>query len=222
MDVYNGANTGANLWSGTLTATNEYKERISYDANGNILRYLRQGTGAKLDMDSLSYKYNAGTNQLNWVKDIVANNEYRSSNSAPYDIEDINNQAANNYTYDQIGNLVSDAAESITTAAGGIKWNVYGKITEINKATTGNGSVKKISYTYDAAGNRISKKVERYNSGGTDYTFYVRDASGNTMSVYTYTDSLKVSEQYLYGSSRLGNIAPSLNLDRAAATPVSI
>jgi RHS repeat-associated protein len=222
MDAYNGTNTGANLWSGTLTATNEYKERISYDANGNILRYLRQGTGAKLDMDSLSYKYNAGTNQLNWVKDIVANNEYRSANSAPYEIEDINNQAANNYTYDQIGNLVSDAAESITTAAGGIKWNVYGKITEINKATTGNGSVKKVSYTYDAAGNRISKKVERYNSGGTDHTFYVRDASGNTMSVYTYTDSLRVSEQYLYGSSRLGNIAPSLNLDRAAATPVSM
>lgn len=222
MDVFDGTNSGANLWSGTLTATNEYKERISYDANGNILRYLRQGMGTKLGMDSLSYKYNAGTNQLNWVKDNIASNEYSSTNSAPYNVEDINNQASNNYTYDQIGNLVSDAAESITIAAGGIKWNVYGKITEINKASTGNGTVKKITYTYDAAGNRISKKVERYNSGGTDHTFYVRDASGNTMSVYTYTDSLRVSEQYLYGSSRLGNITPTLNLDRAAAMPVSM
>jgi hypothetical protein len=36
----------SNSWSG-LTAMQDYKERVSYDANGNILKYLRNGYGSK-------------------------------------------------------------------------------------------------------------------------------------------------------------------------------
>jgi len=39
-----------------------------------------------------------------------------------------------------------------------------------------------IDYTYDAAGNRISKAVT--SSGVTKSTYYVRDASGNVMSLF--------------------------------------
>ena len=74
------------------------------------------------------------------------------------------------------------------------------------------GRVKKISYTYDAAGNRISKKIEKYTTTTIDYTWYVRDASGNVMSLYNGTGTtaavtsaytLNLTEQHMYGSSRL-------------------
>ena len=172
----------------------------------------------------MSYKYNAGTNQLNWVKDNVAAASYAD------DID--NNQALNNYRYDAIGNLVRDSAEAIRLSVGGIKWNVYGKITEINKvdssATVMNkGRVKKISYTYDAAGNRISKKIEKYTTTTIDYTWYVRDASGNVMSTYngigtnavTSAYTLNLTEQHMYGSSRLGIINRNVSCSAAFVKP---
>jgi RHS repeat-associated protein len=108
---------------------------------------------------------------------------------------DIDDQAAGNYDYDLIGNLKKDVSEGIDE----IHWTVYGKIHQIVKS---DGSIN-INYGYDAGGNRTTKIV----SGSADTTtFYVRDAQGNVLAVYTKqnTDDLKWSEQDLYGSSRLG------------------
>jgi RHS repeat-associated protein len=71
---------------------------------------------------------------------------------------------------------------------------VYGKILSITKS----GAV--IRYVYDAGGNRIMKQTT------TDTTVYVRDASGNVMSVYRKPagGALVQTETHLYGSSRLG------------------
>ncbi|MEO6961105.1 MAG: hypothetical protein ABIY90_04010, partial [Puia sp.] len=55
MDVFNGANTGINLWTGGLSSTTDYQERAGYDANGNILTYNRNGFGSTLAMDDLTY-----------------------------------------------------------------------------------------------------------------------------------------------------------------------
>ncbi|WP_430901957.1 hypothetical protein, partial [Paraflavitalea sp. sgz302555] len=99
-------------------------------------------------------------------------------------------QADNNYKYDEIGNLISDNSEGITS----VSWNVYGKITQIVKST---GTIK---YTYDASGNRVMKITP------SDTTVYVRDASGNVMAVYTATGTLSLAEMHLYGSSRLGMV----------------
>jgi hypothetical protein len=221
MDAFRGLNTTTNTWNNSLTKLTQYKERISYDANGNILKFLRNGNiTTRPLMDSLSYKYNTGNNQLNWVRDSVAAVAYTD------DID--NNQSANNYLYDAIGNLVRDSSENIRLSVGGIKWNVYGKIAEINKVDSNaanpynKGRIKRITYTYDAAGNRISKKVEKYPSSyTTDYTWYVRDASGNVMSTYTYsvvgtsltTGNLIQNEVYLYGSSRLGSLTVNRNVE---------
>ncbi|HEY4481246.1 MAG TPA: RHS repeat-associated core domain-containing protein, partial [Candidatus Brocadiaceae bacterium] len=143
-------------------------------------------------MDSLTYKYYAGTNQLRQVRDSVNANNYAV---------DIDNQSdTSNYVYDAIGNLILDKAEGIDS----IKWNVYGKITDIYKHDS-----TVISYTYDASGNRISKTVIPPSGGGGAVTWYVRDATGNVMSVYWLKeDTVRQDELHMYGSSRLGIIKP--------------
>jgi len=177
-------------WSNSNIIT-AYAESIAYDANGNILKYLRKGSATTLDMDSLNYKYNRDgnnnliNNKLNHVRDQVSSSNYTV---------DIDNQSSNNYVYDLIGNLKKDVAEGIDT----IRWTVYGKINRIVK----NGS--DIEYRYDAGGNRTSKKV--ITSGDTTKTFYVRDAQGNVLAVYEKINTAAITweEQHLYGSSRLG------------------
>jgi RHS repeat-associated protein len=193
MDVYNGLSPAAGTFT-TPANISDYRERISYDPNGNILTYNRHGDAARLSMDSLSYFYTSNTNRLHKVTDAA------TDAGANYNLyNDIKQgQADNNYQYDAIGNMIKDNSESITD----ISWSVYGKILSITKS----GAV--IRYVYDARGNRIMKQTT------TDTTVYVRDASGDVMSVYNKPagGSLAQTEIHLYGSSRLGmatkHIAP--------------
>lgn len=213
MDVYNGFDTitANNKWPNPMTrlADSSSMERVAYDANGNILKYKRKGfSTTDASMDSLSYKYYAGTNKLSQIRDNVSASKWGSNSWET--ILDIDDQGTNNYGYDEIGNLIRDDAESITS----IKWSVYGKILEIDRNATTNNNVTKVSYTYDAQGNRISKVVEHSGTSSKDYTWYVRDAQGNVMSTYGASGavsgtgydalSLTINERYLYGSSRLG------------------
>jgi RHS repeat-associated protein len=117
--------------------------------------------------------------------------------------------------YDPLCNLVKDDAEKITN----IDWSVYGKILSITKASAAASPVQKINYGYDASGNRISKIVNKQGAAANEYTWYVRDASGNVMSVYNFTGNnltngtLNVTEQHLYGSSRLGILNTTIDAD---------
>ncbi len=225
MDAYTGLQTN-NTW--IPVASDDYKERISYDANGNILTYLRNGVTAVngLAMDSLTYQYgknNSGqliNNRLRYVHDRVADNAYTEDidsqtplTLAQVQAEKLDAQTTDNYQYDEIGNLIKDTKEGIDQ----IEWNVYGKIKTITKGKT------TITYTYDAAGNRISKDV--YPSTGPRVkTYYVRDASGNVMSVYEEGGSLNdgnltQAEVHLYGSSRLGIFKPDVDMTELAEAP---
>jgi len=107
-----------------------------------------------------------------------------------------------NYDYDATGNLVKDRSEGIDQ----ISWTVYGKIWEIQKQRAESA----IKYRYDASGNRVY--IE--GADGTK-TFYVRDATGNTMAIYekTGTGSLVLKEQELYGSSRLGTYQRNVEVE---------
>src|SRR5690606_15531986 len=134
-------------------------------------------------------------NRLNHIIDSVPEGNYTV---------DLDTQDPDNYEYDATGNLTKDEAEGITS----VSWSVYGKITQIVKGS------ESIDYTYDAAGNRISK------TANGRLTVYVRDAAGNVMSVYEKPadGALAQTEIWLYGSSRLGvqtlrTVAPeSVNL----------
>ncbi|MBT0813068.1 hypothetical protein KIH41_17400 [Litoribacter ruber] len=145
------------------TNPSAYDVDYSYDANGNLLTLNRRNDQASVQ-DDFEYSYYENSNKL----------------------RNIDGSTGSNYTYDEIGNLISDDSEGIT----GIEWNPYGKIRSVNKS---DGT--KLEFRYDAAGQRIEKKV------GESVQRYVRDASGNPMAIYEI-DSL--TEQSIYGSSRLG------------------
>ncbi len=188
MDAWKRTSTAWNA----LTPTSNYQENISYDPNGNILKYKRNGdsSSAGNDMDKLNYFYTSGTNKLDHITDSVDDARYNT---------DIDGQSSANYKYDSIGQLISDDQAHITN----IRWTVYGKIDSITKA--GDTTIK---YTYDAGGNRISKTLKH--AGNKETTWYVRDAQGNVLSVYTSGDALvnggnlAQTELHVYGSSRLG------------------
>ncbi|PUZ19246.1 RHS repeat-associated core domain-containing protein [Chitinophaga costaii] len=161
---------------------------------------------SQADMDRLSYIYpkdNNGqltANRLRHIQDGVSGSNYAN--------KDLVNQAADNYHYDNIGNLTADPANGVSQ----IQWTVYGKISHITKT---NGDALK--YTYDATGNRIYKE---YISGGvTSRTWYARDAQGNTLAVYGNKNGdsqVYWNEQDLYGSSRLGTWQAGITLTAGA------
>ncbi|MGO4294027.1 DUF6443 domain-containing protein [Chitinophaga sp. RAB17] len=188
MNVSRGFNNSDNTWS--PIAVEDFKEDITYDPNGNIRTYNRNGNETWANkprkMDGLTYKYLEGTNKLTSIADVVPPGEYNT---------DIDTQEANNYKYDSIGNLIADKEGKMDS----IVWSLYGKISRIRKA---DGTL--ITYKYDAAGNRISKIA------GNIETRYVRDVTGNVVSVYVSGNTainnglLSQTETHLYGISRLG------------------
>ena len=99
------------------------------------------------------------------------------------------------YIYDAIGNLIADQNEGAT-----ISWTPYGKVREVKTK----GDSITVSYRYDAAGNRVEKRVATLTKDALlieELTNYLRDASGNVMAIYK--DNV-MTEQPIYGSSRLG------------------
>ena len=210
-----------NSFSGATVQT-DYEETFNYDPNGNILSVDRKGdAGTNMDAFAYYYKKSGGgtyqwdyttaqptdaTNQLDHVDD---NPAY----SANYG-DDVDDQSAGNYTYDEIGNLIDDNQEEIDN----IEWTIYGKIRTITRDNT--SDKPDLEFRYDAMGNRICKIVKPKDTNGDlldqkewTYTYYNRDASGNVMAVYDrdlnasgsdIVDNMTLSEQHLYGSSRVG------------------
>ncbi|MEO9023277.1 MAG: hypothetical protein ABI237_18530 [Ginsengibacter sp.] len=172
MDAYKGLNTATNTF--TPVTINDYKERLTYDANGNIKSYLRNGSGSSLNLNNYSYSYIAGSNKLQSITNAV-------------------NSQTKTYDYDEIGDTIKDEKQGITNGV----WNVYGKLQSLT-----NKDGAKITYTYDASGQRISKQV------GALQEWYVKDVSGNTMATYKKDASINnnhliAAEFYKYGSSLL-------------------
>ncbi|MET3876414.1 RHS repeat-associated protein [Chitinophaga sp. OAE865] len=126
-----------------LTASN-----MSYDFNGNLLTMNQRGgdpsgASSSFNMDILSYDYYPNSNQLKTVEDAGS-----SDNSFP-DFKN-NVTGAEEYKYDQNGNLTNDENKKITS----ITYNDLNNIEEIVVGAQG-----KVIYTYDATGNKLRKKI---------------------------------------------------------------
>ncbi|MGV3631915.1 MAG: RHS repeat-associated core domain-containing protein [Bacteroidota bacterium] len=195
--------------SNDLFASN-YESNYAFDPNGNLESMVRKvnSGGSQVTMDNFTYNYpdELVNNRLGHLDDAV------SSGTFSVDVDD---QEENNYIYDAIGQLTADEAAGIT----GIQWNVKNKVTLITKDDN-----SKIEFKYDALGNRISKEVYPDGSDPTvmDATHYVPDAGGNIMGTYTMRIrpdleeevryDIKLTEQHIYGSSRLGLQSANLGL----------
>lgn len=201
------------VWSGLADNGGKYHEGIVYGPNGNIISYQRNagGTAAddKLVMDNLEYHYASGNNRLDYIYDHVLPGKFDG---------DIDEQSSGNYKYDEIGNLTDDKKEKVSN----IIWTVYGKIKSLQteKAT--------IAYTYDGAGNRISKTVTTTVLGEVkvETTWYVRDMRGNVVGIYSKgkdevnSGHLSLLEQDIYGNSRLGILVAGVDVSGEESLPV--
>lgn len=116
---------------------------LTYDANGNILTLNRNGLNP-IGMDSLTYSYTSGTNQLKRVDDLVSSTHYDT---------DIDDQSGTNYTYDAIGNLVRDVSEQIDT----ITWTLSGKVDSISRSSS--SAKQRLKFMYDPFSNRIESHI---------------------------------------------------------------
>jgi hypothetical protein len=130
-----------------FTAFGGYRERFSYDRDGNITRLTRYAKASV--MDSLKYNYYAGNNRLEYVNDVVSASSFTN---------DIDNQGVGNYKYDKTGNLVEDVSESTR-----IHWTYYNKVKQIDsvKLTPPKYGLilgTKLRMKYDALGNRVVKR----------------------------------------------------------------
>lgn len=170
-----GMNNTESISTGGVPNVQGINASYDYDRNGNLLNLFREAKKSDnsiLDMDDLSYTYYTDsngdpTNRLKIVNDAVPSTIFANA--------DIDNHA-NDYQYDEIGQLTQDLDENIQS----VDWRVDGKVNNITKV---NGD--EISFTYDGLGNRLSK----YNSLNNKTIYYVRDAQGNVLGVYSMLDT---------------------------------
>lgn len=136
---------------------------------------------------------------------------------------------SSNYRYDPLGQLTHDSREGIEN----IDWTVAGKV---NSVTYTNTSPRDpLFFTYGAGGHRIQKQVGSAPNTGVGYREHnIRDAQGNIMAIYRYSNvpnagvSLKVKERPLprmfpdrcRGSAIRGLVRPR-RLSSALSTPTS-
>ncbi|MHA4807472.1 DUF6443 domain-containing protein [Flavitalea flava] len=117
---------------------------VSYDLNGNIMNLLEKGWKVKSSptIDSLSYVYQTGSNKLTRVTDGANDTTNRLG-----DFTDGTN-TGDDYSYDANGNLNLDNNKKMSS----ISYNYLNLPSVINISGKG-----KITYTYDAAGNKLQK-----------------------------------------------------------------
>jgi RHS repeat-associated protein len=198
---------------GTTTYNGSYNNKFTYDENGNILtQYRKDAAGTNINAFTYQRKHDAEghlqMNRLYTVNDSVPSGRFSD------DIDDEGTfhsgtdslNTANNYAYSAIGEQTKNKQKQIKN----ITYSVYGKIKEIDRDS---GSTKSnLKFDYDAAGERIAKHTYTSANVWIQSEYYVKDAQGNNMSIYTYsvdtntsTAHFKQTEKNIYGSSRIGS-----------------
>lgn len=142
-----------------VPVTNSYNESLTYDKNGNVKTLNRTGEFDdainNLDIDNLIYYYDQDNkNRLIQVFDGSYNpNGFKDHPAAQVD-----------YTYDDNGNMISDANKGITRIA----YNHLNLPTNIIFGSSGS-----IDYLYDATGKKLKKVVTEGTNVNT--THYLND-----------------------------------------------
>ena len=169
-------------------SSNGYHENFNYDRNGNITSLQRRHKGAGL-IDNLIYNYNHSTqvNTLSTIQDLSNNPN----------ITNIQNQE---YTYNAIGNLITDETNNII-------WDSYNKIKNVEYS---HGDID--NYCYDPLGYKaVTKKMQISERGYiVNSSIYIRDPKGKQLAIYKsrnddgQIEPAKVEEYTIYGSDQIG------------------
>ena len=148
MQFYTGGNftqtAGVNY---NIKMGNGIDPTTAYDANGNIKRMQQWGLklNSSSQIDDLSYQYLPNSNKLQSVTEASLG----STDNKLGDFTD-KNITNDDYSYDVNGNLNLDKNKNISA----ITYNYLNLPESIT--VTGKGT---ITYTYDAAGNKLQKQV---------------------------------------------------------------
>ena len=189
--------------SGTGFSPGDYDvANITYDANGNI-KTLKRNKGSQdgnNTMDDLSYTYKTtpqdGPNQLVQVVD----DAYGGTGDAPQTNDIATQTDADNYRYNDIGQLIENKAEKIKYF-----YTTSGLVTEVQQELEGVYQPA-VRFYYNDRNHRVKK--ESYANGNlASTTYYVRDVAGQIMAIYTdnnQTNTMALAEQPIYGSGRIG------------------
>ncbi|MBD0405126.1 RHS repeat-associated core domain-containing protein [Flammeovirga sp. EKP202] len=184
---YKGQLKNANFGSvngNTFTSLSKFSvSNLDYDKNGNIENLQRNNsTGGSLH--HFDYDYDPiFSNRLKEVKNVSNNSLYSS------------------YEYDAIGQLeVAQNFASNTTQMP--TFNTMGYMTSIS-----DGNEERVKYAYNTLGFRSLKENRSSTGVFESKTYYVRDASGKVIAIYTQpseSDLPELAEVPIYGASRLG------------------
>ncbi|RXK86635.1 DUF6443 domain-containing protein [Filimonas effusa] len=161
-----GWNNTAGLDFSVNMGANGTDNGTAYDANGNILQMQQKGyiPGGGSDwIDNLQYHYFDYSNKLKAVGDQVDTDHKLG------DFVD-RNTGLDDYAYDVNGNLIKDKNKRIgEDPAGTIVYN-HLNLPWLITVKDASGDIKgTITYIYDAAGNKLEKRVEELPLAGNNY-----------------------------------------------------
>ncbi len=152
---------------------------ITYDLNGNLLSMLQKGvlpgSTSPATVDNLAYTYGSYTNSVygaysNKLTKVTDNGTLGSANGSFGDFKDGTNGTADDYLYDNNGNLVIDLnknAKDLTgTGTNGISYNFLDKPEQIR--ISGKGTIKIV---YDAEGTKLQKTYTPENGTAVTTTY---------------------------------------------------
>ncbi len=171
-----------------VEAPNKYTETITgYDRHGNI-QALNRKDGQTNPTANFTYQYVTESDKLDQIKH--------------------DNNLLIKYTYNAIGQMTRQEEAGNTMA---VEYNAYGLV-----STVKNGEGRFIvQFAYDDRGDRITKKTYDRNFNLALDTWYVRDAGGNILAVYTKDYQLETelaqTEVPVYGAGRIGMYMPDLD-----------
>ncbi|MBU3661330.1 MAG: hypothetical protein FGM14_15785, partial [Flavobacteriales bacterium] len=213
--------TNQNNWSGIIASDN-FGTSYSYDKNGNFDKLTRKNNSTA--MDNFSYTYlnigSAPSNRLGHVSDAV---------TASANTDDIESQSANNYSYDELGQLIGDQQEQIAN----IEWRSGDKKIKTLTRTSNAGNKSDMEFVYNPMGQRVLK-IEKTRLNNVlesqdkwKYTYYTYDANGQVMANYSVKISSTVNratltDQPIYGASRIGTINTDTRLYENGTSPYLI
>ncbi|SRX52234.1 RHS repeat domain-containing protein [Aequorivita sp. CIP111184] len=179
---------------------------LTYDANGNILTLKRDGytdSNGSNNMDDFDYSYTG--NRLRGITDSGDNSDTNRYD----DLRDQSGNGADNYIYNELGQLVSDAQGQKV-----YEYNASGLVSRI--CTFGGGGNPQIIFLQDfsLASNIEANEWNRSLGGDVkiQYFDYIPDNGTNSCAYLnsTYGKSLKLELSNNQNASRLLNVAAGI------------